>query len=71
MTRNNGKANANRQTGEGLIAGAAASVCNDAGGARWCPGCQAAHGSWNASCPRRGLALVALSRPSGTKLEAA
>ena len=71
MTRLDGKAYTTRQTGDGLIASAVASVCNDAGGALWCQGCQAAHGAWNATCPRCGRALVALTRPSRIKREAA
>ena len=70
-TRNEGKGNSPRQTGEGIVASAIADVCNDAGGALWCPRCLAAHGAWNASCPRYGRVLVALPRLSRIKREAA
>jgi predicted amidophosphoribosyltransferase len=69
--RLDGKGHSIRRAGEGLIARVVADVCNDAGGVRWCPGCQAAHGAWNAACPRCGRALVALPRLSRIKREAA
>ena len=69
--RNNGKGNSTRQTGEGIVASAAADVCNDAGGALWCRGCLAAHGAWNAACPRCGRVLVALPMLSRIKEQAA
>ena len=71
MSRTDGKANALRQTGDGLVAALVADVCNDAGGVRWCPRCLAAHGAWNAACPRCGHALVALPRISRVKRPAA
>ena len=71
MTRLDGKAYTTRQTGDGLIASAVASVCNDAGGALWCRGCLACHGAWHEHCPRCGRALVALPRLSRIKWEAA
>ena len=57
--------------GLGELAKAASAVCNDAGGARWCPRCLAAHGAWHASCPSCGRVLVALPRLSRIKREAA
>ena len=57
--------------GLGAIASSVAAVVNDAGGARWCPGCQACHGAWNERCPRCGRALVALPRLSRIKRDAA
>ena len=69
--RNDGKGHAPRQRGEVIIASAIADVCNDAGGALWCPRCLAAHGAWNDACPRCGRVLVALPRLSRIKREAA
>ena len=59
------------ESGLGGIAKAAADVCNDAGGVRWCQRCRAAHGAWHEACPRCGRVLVALPRLSRIKREAA
>ncbi len=45
-----------------LLAEGAADVCNDAGGARWCPACAAAHGAWHGRCPTCGGRLVTVAQ---------
>jgi hypothetical protein len=71
MSRLDGKANDSSGRGMGTLASVAADVCNDAGGSRWCSGCLAAHGAWNAACPRCWRALEAIPRLSRIKREAA
>jgi DNA-directed RNA polymerase subunit RPC12/RpoP len=71
VNRLDGKAKSVAARGIGQMATAVAAICQGAGGARWCSGCLAAHGAWNAACPRCGRALVVLERPSGIKREAA
>ena len=71
MNRLDGKAKDTSNRGLGALAAHVAAVCNDAGGVKWCPRCQAAHGAWNAACPRCGSALVALPRISKIKMDAA
>jgi uncharacterized paraquat-inducible protein A len=71
MNRRDGKAKDTSNRGLGALAAHVAEVVNDAGGVRWCPRCLAAHGAWNAACPRCGHALVALQRPFRIKREAA
>jgi predicted amidophosphoribosyltransferase len=71
MNRLDGKAKDTSSRGLGALASSVAAAVNDAGGARWCPGCQAAHGAWNEACPRCGRVLVALPRLSKIKEKAA